>query len=306
MLYLTTVLIWGSSWLAAKLQLTQVPPVLSAGYRFCLASAILLVLCILTKRSLRLSRRDHFFLVLQGVTLFGLSYCLGYLAMLYLTSGLVAVVYSTILMFNILNLKLFMGQPVARRALIGGIIGLIGIGIIFWNDFTDFTTTDGIIGLSLSFGGAYFASLGNVVGSRNADAGIPVTQANFFAMAYGGLLNLIIHFGCGGVLTMDWSPGYLGPLFFLIIFGSVLAFGCYMSLIGRIGADYAAYATMLMPVLALALSTFFEDFQWTLGAATGVCLVAAGNIVILTPARMLSRLVLLLKTTAQKPMTIDQ
>ena len=87
---------------------------------------------------------------------------------------------------------------------------------------------------------------------------------------------------------MDWSAGYLAPMLYLTIFGSVVAFGCYMLLIGRIGAEYAAYVTLLMPIIALLLSTLFEDFQWTANAAIGVAIVLIGNLFILTPAETLS------------------
>jgi drug/metabolite transporter (DMT)-like permease len=96
---------------------------------------------------------------------------------------------------------------------------------------------------------------------------------------------MAIHFGMGGKLTMDWSLGYLGPLLYLTIFGSVVAFGCYMFLIGRIGAEYAAYVTLLMPIIALILSTIFEDYHLTINAGLGVIIVLIGNLVILTPAK---------------------
>ena len=288
-LYITTTLIWGSTWLGIKLQLTQVPPILSVGYRFCLASIILLIYCILTNRNLFFSRRDHTFLAVQGFSLFGLGYIMSYLATSYLTSGLVAVIFSTILMWNILNLRLFMGQPVAWRAFTGGLLGLMGICVVFWHDLSAFTATRGLIGLIIALLGAYLASIGNVVGSRNAKSGLPVTQANVFSMAYGALLCGIIHFGAGGELTMDWTLGYLGPMLYLTVFGSVVAFGCYMLLIGRIGADYAAYVMLLMPVVALILSTFFEEYRWSASAAFGVVVVLFGNLIILTPAKTLEK-----------------
>ncbi|MFC1578365.1 DMT family transporter [Thermodesulfobacteriota bacterium] len=289
LLYAAAALIWGSTWLGIKLQLTQVPPILSVGYRFCLAALILAVYCLLRKKRLAFSRRDHLFMAIQGFSLFGLSYCMSYLATSYLTSGLVAVVYSTILMWNILNLRLFMGQAIAWRAFWGGILGLSGIYIVFWHDLSTFTATRGLIGLIIALVGAYLASVGNVVGARNAGAGVPVTQANVYGMAYGGLLTLAIHFVGGGELVMDWSPGYLAPMLYLTVFGSVVAFGCYMLLIGRIGAEYAAYVTLLMPVIALFLSTLFEDFLWTANTAVGVVIVLVGNLFILTPAEKLTR-----------------
>jgi len=289
-LYAGASLIWGSTWLAIKLQLTQVPPILSVAYRFCLAAFILLVYCRLARKRLNFSLRDHWFMALQGFTLFGLSYCGSYLATVYMTSGLVAVVFSTILMWNILNLRIFMGQPVAWRAFWGGILGLFGICVIFRQDMIAFTATRGLIGLLIALAGAYLASVGNVVGSRNAKKGVPVTQANAFGMGYGGLLTLFIHFTMGGRLTMDWSIGYLGPMLYLTVFGSIAAFGCYMLLISRIGAEYAAYVTLLMPIIALILSTVFEGYGWTTSALVGVALVLAGNLMIMTPQARIRRL----------------
>jgi len=289
-LYASASLIWGSTWLAIKLQLDQVPPILSVAYRFCLAALILLAYCRLTGKRLHFSRRDHGFLLLQGSTMFGLSYIGSYLATAYMTSGLVAVVFSTILMLNILNLRIFIGQPVAWRAFWGGLLGLAGIVLVFWHDLAGFTNTRGLIGLSIGLAGAYLASVGNVVAFRNAREGLPITQANAFGMGYGGLLTLCIHFALGGGLVMDWSLGYLGPMLYLTIFGSIAAFGCYLLLISRIGAEYAAYVALLMPVIALILSTLFEGYHWTTGALAGVLLVLVGNMVILTPQTTIDRL----------------
>jgi len=288
-LYATATLIWGSTWLAIKLQLTQVPPILSVGYRFCLASLILLIFCLFTGKRLRFSLRDHIFLVIQGFTLFGLGYCMSYLATVYVTSGLVAVVYSTILMWNIINLKLFMHQPIEWRAFWGGVLGLSGICIVFWDDLMALTATRGVIGLGMGLFGAYLTSLGNVVSARNTKTGIPVASANVYAMIYGSLLTLFIHFAAGGSLVMDWSFGYVGPLLYLTLFGSIIAFGCYFLLIGRIGAEYAAYVTLLMPIIALFLSTLFENYHWTMTAGLGITIVLAGNLIILTPPEVWQR-----------------
>jgi len=290
LLYMGATLIWGSTWLAIKLQLTQVPPILSVGYRFCLAALILFIFCLIRRKKLTFSGKDHLFMGLQGITVFGLGYCMSYLSTVYLTSGLVAVVFSTIMIWNILNLRLFMSQPIDIRAFSGGIIGLSGICVLFWQDLVVFNATSGLIGLAFALTGAYLASVGNVVGSRNAKSGLPVTQANTFGMAYGGVLTLCIHFGFGGEWIMDWSPGYLGPMLYLTIFGSIAAFGCYMLLIGRIGADYAAYVMLLVPVMALVLSTIFEGYHWEMKGVSGIVLVLMGNLIIISKPRTILRL----------------
>ena len=281
LLYSGAALIWGSTWLAIKLQLTQVPPILSVGYRFCLAAVILFIYCTITGKSLKFSRRDHFFMAVQGLALFGLGYCGSYLSSRYLTSGLVAVIWSSIMLWNILNLRIFMAQPVDGRAFSGGIVGMMGICVLFWRDLLAFEATSGLIGLTIGLLGTYLCSIGNVVGARNAKYGVPVTQANAYGMAYGGLLTICIHMGLGGQFTMSWTLGYLGPMLYLTVFGSIIAFGCYMLLIGRIGADRAAYVMLISPVLALVLSTLFEDYHWDLSAWVGLVLVLMGNMVLI-------------------------
>lgn len=283
LLYLTTVLIWGSTWLVIKFQLTQVDPVLSVAYRFGIAAVILFVVCLAGRMYLRFSFRDHLFMALQGATLFGGSYILVYLATEHLTSGLVAVVFSTILLMNILNLRLFLGQPVQKQAFGAGSLGLAGICLVFWPELLLFGNSASLTGLLLVFMATYIASTGNIIAARNSRAGIPVTPANAFGMAYGAAFTLVLGVFRAGELQFSLAADYLMPLLYLSILGSVVAFGSYIKLIARIGADRAAYALILSPILALVLSTFVEDYHWTLPAAAGIVLVLLGNILVLRP-----------------------
>ena len=102
-LYVVTVAIWGSSWLAIKYQLGVVAPEVSVAYRFLLSAAILLMYCSLSGRRLVFSANDHLRIAFQGVMLFGTNYYLLYLASQYLTTGLVAVLFSTIVVMTILG-----------------------------------------------------------------------------------------------------------------------------------------------------------------------------------------------------------
>ncbi len=283
--YISIVLIWGSTWLAIKFQLTEVPPIQSVGYRFILAASLLFLYCLIRRLSLKFSLRDHLFMAGQGISLFGIGYCMTYFATGYLTSGLVSVIFSTILLANILNLRLFMGQKVARRALAGGLVGLVGLTLVFWPDLRELRANAGLIGLCLGLVGAYFGSLGNIIGTRNARRRLPVTQTNAFGMAYGGILTFLLGWWLKGELLFDHSPGYLISIGYLAVFGSVAAFGAYISLIGRIGAEYAAYIGLVTPIIALALSTIFEDFVWNVFSLIGVVVVLTGNLIILKPMR---------------------
>ncbi len=291
LLYVSAVLVWGCSWLVIKFQLTQVPPVLSVAYRFSLAATILFVFCLVSGRSLRFSARKQFYMALYGVLIFCCGYILCYQASLYIASGLLAIVFSLLQAMNIVNLRLFLGRPVRPRALFGGLIGLAGLCLVFKNEILSFSLTGGARGLLLGIAAAYLSSLGNLRAVKNGDSGIPVAQANAFGMAYGAGFTFLLHFLLGGRLVIDTSWGYLGPLFYLSVFASVIAFGCYFSLVNRIGADYAAYCATLSPILAMLLSWVFEGYVWTLPALAGMVAVLVGNVIILTPGRVLRKVI---------------
>ena len=282
LLYFVTVLIWGSSWLAIKFQLGFVDPMVSVAYRFLLASGISWVFCIFTGRLMRFSFRDHLFMFLQGSCLFALNYWLFYLSELTLTSGLAAVVFSTILVMNMLNGMIFLRNRLEAKILIGSFLGLVGIVCVFWIDVVDFETGSvNIMAVFLALIATYLASLGNIASARNQLKNIPVLQSNTYGMTYGALLMLFLSSITGREFVFEKTFSYIASLLFLSVFASIIAFWTYLTLLGRVGVERAAYATLLFPLVALGISTFAEDYDWNILAGTGVFLILIGNIIIL-------------------------
>jgi len=282
LLYLGTVAIWGSSWLGIKLQLGHVPPEVSVLYRFVVAAALLLAWCHFRGLNMRFTWRQHVAMAMVGVPLFSLNYIIFYIATIYLTSGLVAVTFSTITVMNIGFGALLIGSPIRPRVAIGALFGLAGLSLVFWPDLAAFDTgSAGLIGLGLSLIATAFASLGNVASARNQRAGIPVMQGNAFGMAYGALCTLIVILARGTPFAFDPSPLYVGGVLYLAVVASIFGFGCYLTLLGRIGADRAAYTSVVFPLVALGLSTIFEGFEWTALAIAGVGLILIGNVIVL-------------------------
>jgi len=276
--YTITVLIWGSTWLGIKFQLGVVDPALSVSYRFALAALILFAWCFARRLPLKFSRGEHLFIAMQGVFLFAVNYLLFYLAELQITSGLAAVVFSTIVVMNLINGRLFLGTPIEVKVLVGGALGMVGLVLLFWPDMaaTDFSGPI-FVGMLLSFAATYLASLGNILSVRNQRQKLPIIQTNAFGMAYGSACMALIVLVRGTSITIEMTAPYLVSLIYLALFGSVIAFGCYLSLVGRIGAGRAAYATLLFPVVALGLSTFWEGYSWTLHGVCGIILILSGN-----------------------------
>lgn len=282
-LYLAAVLIWGSTWYAIKFQLGVVAPEVSLVYRFGLAALILLLFCLLTGRSLRYSARQHGFIALQGLFLFSSNYLVFYWATELLTSGIVALLFSTVILMNIMNGAIFMGNAIRPRVVLGSCFGITGIAAIFWSEVGVVeNTADTWRGLWMCLIATYFASVGNILSARNQKSGIPVVQTNAWGMAYGALAMMVFAVIGGASFNYDPTLSYSVSLIYLAVFGSILAFGSYLTLIGRIGADKAAYAAVLFPVIALGLSTLFESYQWTLQAVIGFALVLLGNYIVLS------------------------
>lgn len=284
--YTVTILIWGSTWLGIKFQLGTVDPALSVAYRFAMAALILFFWCLVRRLPMRFSRGDHFYIALQGVFLFALNYLLFYLAELQITSGLAAVAFSTIVVMNLVNGRIFLGTPVEVKVLFGGALGMSGLVLLFWPEMSAVNFSGPVVvGVSLSFVATYLASLGNIISARNQRLKLPVVQTNAFGMAYGSLCMALVVMISGAPLTFDLSAPYVLSLIYLALFGSVIAFGCYLSLVGRIGPGRAAYATLLFPVVALALSTLWEDYRWSLPSICGIILILCGNYLALTKVR---------------------
>ncbi|MBU2393873.1 MAG: DMT family transporter, partial [Gammaproteobacteria bacterium] len=235
---------------------------------------------------------QHGWMALQGLFLFCLNYLLIYLATSDLTSGLIAVVFSSIVLMNILNGALFFGRPVDTKTLLGALLGIVGIAFVFWPELAGLETNGSAFwGLILSIAGTYIASLGNMLSSKNQQQQLPVVQTNVFGMAYGAGVMAIVALTQGIMPVFNTSVSFSLSLLYLSLFGSVLAFGAYLTLVGRIGPAKAAYTMVLFPIVALGISTWFENYHWSWSALIGVGVVALGNLIILLPAAKLKRLV---------------
>ena len=281
-LYTVAVLIWGSTWLVIKFQLGVVSPVVSVAWRFALASLMLLAYCALRRRPLRFSVRDHLWIALQGVLLFGVNYAGVYLSEQYLTSGLVAVLFSIVVFMNALGMRLFFSQPMRPATIIAAIVGVTGVALVFWPEMLRFSNSgDQYRGVALALGATAVASLGNMVATRIHQRQLPVLQINAWSMLYGALFVAVIALAGGQRFAFDFSWPYIASLTYLSLFGSAVAFGAYLTLMRRIGADRASYTAVAIPVVALLLSTAFEQLRWQAETFVGVALCLAGNVLML-------------------------
>ncbi len=281
-LYVLTVLIWGSTWLAIEFQLGVVEPEVSIVYRYVAASLVLYIYCKIRRLSLSFKVKDHYLFAALGLLLFCMNYILAYRAQQHITSAMAAIVFSTMLWMNIVLARIVFGVRTTPRVLFGALLGIVGIVVLFAPRIEVASLSDGVFfGSLLALGGAFSASCGNMVSQAAQKRALPVVEANTWGMFYGAVITAIVAVASGHEFTFDATFTYISSLAYLALFGSVVAFGAYLTLLGRIGAHKAGYATVMFPVVALLLSIAFEGLSLDATIVTGTSLVLLGNLLVL-------------------------
>ncbi|MCI1897440.1 MAG: DMT family transporter [Enterobacter sp.] len=280
LLYGLVVVIWGTTWIAIFLQQGSVAAPVSIFWRFAVASATIMLVLLALKRLRKLALRDHLFCVVQGCCVFCFNFWCFYTAASWINTGLESVIFSMAVLYNAINSFMFFGQRPPTRFWTAAGLGLLGIITLFWDDLLNSGWRPELLwGIGLSALGTYGFSLGNMISLRHQRNGLETMTTNAWAMLYGTLVMGAIAVIRGDNFMPEWTVSYIGALLYLALFGSVIAFGAYFTLVGRIGAGKAAYSTLLFPIVALSISTVYEGYVWHMNAVMGLLLILTGNMV---------------------------
>ncbi len=286
-LFATTVLIWGSTWLAVKWQLGEVDPGASVLYRNGIATVLLFAWCFARGVALRFALRDHLVFMFLGIFLFSVNYWLVYQAAAFLTTGLIAVVFSTIVFFNLFTARLMLGYRINLTVVWGALVGISGIVLLFSGELSELSLQDkSLTGLLIALTATLCASIGSVTATYiGTNRSIPVIPYNAWGLFYGCVALFIALAASGTPFAFEQTARYTLSLLYLGIFGTAIAFVCYLKLIGLVGPDKAGYAFLMFPVVALALSTIFEAYRWSITGLLGLALIIAGSYLALRAKR---------------------
>ena len=283
-------LIWGSTWLVIRDQLGVVPPAWSVTYRFAAAAAAMFVYAAVTRTPLGMPRAAWPLVALVGVAQFVLNFNFVYLAERHITSGLCAVLFALLVVPNAILGRFFLGQQLSARFIAGSAVAMAGIALLFTHEVRLDDGNDGAVvrGIGLTLLAVLCASVANVSQSTARLRDLPVATVVAWAMAVGtaadGALALSMH----GPPVIETRAGYWVGILYLGLLASALAFLLYYRIIRQIGAARAAYSSVLIPVIAMALSTVIEGYRWSVLAAVGGALTLTGLVVALSarkPAR---------------------
>lgn len=305
--FIAVALIWGSTWLVIKDQVSAVPPTWTVTWRFLLASIGMVALALVRGESLRLSPRAMAFAVLIGVFQFCANFQFVYRAELSLTSGLVAVVFALLVVPNAAGSWLFLGQKVTPRFIAGGAVAFAGIALLMLHEYRlglaagDIARSGVGAGLVFTALAILSASTANVLQATPTARAQPIVPLIAWAMIFGTLADVALALGIDGAPRFDPSPRYVGGVVYLALIGSVVTFPLYFQLIRDLGPGRAAYNGVVVPVIAMTLSTLFEGYRWSLLAGAGAALAMVGLLISLSARRTGTVASDEVQTSARKP-----
>ncbi len=286
--FLAISLIWSSTWIVIKDQLgadgAGVPANWSVTYRFMLAAAAMFVIARLSAGSLRIGRAGHFYALAIGIPQFVINFILVYAAEHYVTSGLVAVVFALLVVPNALLARAFFGQRVSAQFLWGSAVAMAGVGLLFWAELRAAPVAavgPVLLGIGFTLIAVLAASVGNLLQLVETVKRLPIPSLLAWAMLYGALVNGAIALVVAGPPVAEARLGYWLGLLYLGLIASALAFFYYYRIIRAVGPAKAAYSSVLVPIVAMLISTIFEDYRWTFLSAAGGLLAIAGLVVAL-------------------------
>lgn len=274
--------IWGTTWYAITWQLGTVEPIVSVVWRFGLAAVILFIVCMATRRPVRLNRRQHLAAVGQGAFVFALSYAFVYAAEGRINSAVVAVVFAALAFLNLVLFRFVARQAASRASWMGAGLGLIGVLVLSGAEIMGAELGRGaLIGFGFALIAVMSSAVGNLFAWRGQVEGAPVLSQTAWAMAYGTLMLVVFGVATGVHWSLDVSAGYLLSLLYLSVFGSVIAFAIYFWVARARGYALASYISALTPPIAILVSVVFEHARFGWPAVVGLLLVIAGQVLMI-------------------------
>lgn len=280
-------LIWGSTWIVIRDQLGVVPASWSVTYRFLIAGIAMLVYATVRGERIALDARGWGFAAALAVLQFCFNFNFVYRAEGYITSGLVAVVFALLLVPNAVFGRLFLGQQLGRQLLIGSSVAMAGVTLLFVHEARSdpHGPAASIAGVAWTMAGVLSASVANVLQATQTARRYPMVSTLGVAMLLGATLDATIAWTVAGPPVIEWRAGYLIGTLYLGVVASAVAFTLYFGILRVIGPAKAAYSSVIVPVIAMLLSTLFEGYRWSALAVAGSALAMLGLVIALRARR---------------------
>jgi len=280
--------IWGSTWIVIRSQLGIVPPEWSVAYRFVIAALAMAAVAVWKGESLRIGRTGIAAAIFLGFTQFCINFDAVYLAERHITSGVVATVFALLLIPSSLLAWLFLGHRPTARFAWSSLVAVAGIILLFVHELQEHAASARQVaaGIGLTLFGMLGASTANVAQARPEFRRFPLFALLAWSMAAGAVIDAVIAVTMAGAPVLDNRPAYWAGVLYLALAASVLTFSLYYPVIRKIGPVKTAYSSVIVPIIAMGFSTWFEHYRWTPLALAGALLALGGMAGALTRGRV--------------------
>lgn len=291
--FLLTGTIWGSTWYVITGQIDLVPSAWSVFYRFALAAPAMFLVAKLMQRRLALTRREHLLAAVVGLFQFSGNFLLVYHAELYVTSGIVAMMFALLMVPNAIFARIFLGERVQGGFMLGSAIAIAGVSFLLYHEWQanpDAGVIGGNVGLGiwLALLGILAASIANVIQANPIGRAVPMVSLIAWSMLYGVAIDFIFALVTAGAPPFPTNANFWIGTIYLALIGSVVTFPLHYNLVREIGAGRTAYNSILTIAVAMLLSTLLEGYQWTGLTALGMVLAVIGMLLALRSRRQKS------------------
>lgn len=286
--FVAVCLIWGTTWFAITLQLkpeagtgVTAAPLVSVVYRFGLAAALLFGWCLITRRSLVLSSRQHLTTFGQGAFVFGINYAFVYMSEARIASAVTAVLFAGLAFVNLVLFRVVLRQRAPISSWAAACLGLAGVAVVSWAELQRaHMDSRAAAGLGFAAIAVLGAAIGNLFSFRSHEERTDLVASTAWAMMYGAALLAVVVIVTGQPWRFLLTPSYVGSLAYLSVFGSVAAFLLYFGLARSRGWTFASYISAVTPILAMGVSSLLEGERWGLSGLVGIALVVSGQLLL--------------------------
>lgn len=270
------------TWIAIKLQFHALDSNVAVFYRFFLASLILFSIALIKKTNLRFNKFDHLRFLGQGFFMFCLNFLMTYWASHKAPSALIALAFTAIIYFNMFFGRIFLGIPFEKKVIYGAIVSFLGMALISSNELVQLNNHPGyLLGFLISLAATVSASIGNIISAKSRQMKVPIISNNAWGMLYGSCLSLIFCLITEKSFAVNFDLKFVLAFSYLTLFGTIISFGAYLKLIELVGPAKAGFTSVISPVIAITISMYFEnlEFSWIMSLGVLFCLI--GNLIVL-------------------------
>jgi drug/metabolite transporter (DMT)-like permease len=263
--------VWGTTYLAMRIGVSTFPAFLFSGVRQVIAGGLMFGIILVSGKEIKITRTEISRQVVAGVLMITMGNGLIGWAERYISSGLAALIVSVMPLY-VVFISYVSGvdrKSLNKRIILGLLLGCIGIGLIFRDNLADLTKPDYFTGILAAFFAAFCWAAGSVYTKHKPSAASSFVNAAF-QLSSGGVALLVLSFffdDLSGIQSV--SNDSIWALAYLVVFGSLMSYGCYLYALERLPAGLASVYAYINPLIAILLgyAILNEKITWITGMA---------------------------------------